>query len=285
MTTKVLIVGINKYPNAPLRGCYADAEDTANRLYKYGVGFRDQDGVTNERATCFGIGYRLMRLVRSLNPGDRGALFFSGHGFQLPMRNSDEVDGMVEGLCPVDFDPDKPITWILDREFISMLDDIKDGVDFTVVLDSCFSGGMTDYRYHTESDQDEIRTVKTGISSRAYPIEKRIDFKIRTEAAKERKIRPLPFIKSVSSSCPNVCFMVGCGEGQTCADAYFPDVRYRGAFTKMLWDTLAASPQLSRREVIEITREELKSAGFSQTPEIYGPDELILKPFLLGGVR
>jgi hypothetical protein len=280
---RFLGIGINSYPDAPLRGCVPDIRECANRLYKYGLTFRNMDVMSDEntrdaRCTRLAIWRRLDYMVNQSIAGDQLLFWYSGHGAQIPLRNTGEVDGMIECLCPVDFSFDDQSTWIKDKDLIEVLKRLNGhNIYCTVVLDSCFSGGMTDL---ATPRMKRDNTPWENDRPRAYPIERNLAFDVRMKSAKEKGIKAVSFAKSVINECENVCFLLGCREDQTCADAYIPDIGFRGAFSFYLWRSLAENPQLSCREVIEITREKLESAGFSQTPEIYGPDELILKPFM-----
>ena len=137
---KALLVGINNYPTAPLRGCINDVTDMASFLVdKCGFQKGEIRLLVDDRATKIGIVDRLGWLLTGIQPGDRIIFHFSGHGVQLPTRNPQgEVDGLDEVICPFDFNWTEE-TSIRDKEFASMFSTIPSGVLFTFVADSCHS--------------------------------------------------------------------------------------------------------------------------------------------------
>jgi len=279
---KYLGIGINNYPSAPLRGCVPDIDTVSRFFYKRGVPYRNMRTVTDlatRRATKFGIWDRLYHVCESTKPGDQLIVHYSGHGAQVPERNDGEVDKLTEVLCPVDFDFENPNTWICDNDFVGVFQQLNHDVDCTVILDSCFSGGMVDLGTRGIAD-DEFPDYEHDIPSipKAYPLEGNIDLRIRLESAKERPILRRPFLKT--SLMPDVCFILGCQEDQTSADAYFASEGYRGALTYHLFKAFAENPQLSRRECVAVAAKAISDDDFSQVPMIVGPDELLRKPFL-----
>lgn len=271
---KFLGIGINEYKGGPLRGCVPDIKDCLSNLAgQYGWDWTSMRSVTDKRAHRLGIWRRMEWLVNDSRPGDRLLLWFSGHGAQVPERNNGEVDGLTEVLCPVDFAGDDRDTWLRDDDFTSVFKKVPDGVECTVVLDSCFSGGMVDL---------PIQKLVRGLDiidsiPRAYPLERNLDFDVRMRTAKAKGLKPKPFIRA--SEMPNVCFIFGCQENQTGADAYL-DGGYRGAFSYHLWASLRQNQRLSIREIVGVTGKALADDGFSQQPTVLGSDKMLRKPFL-----
>src|SRR6516162_11950800 len=103
---RAFLVGINKYPSQPLKGCVNDVVDMANFLVsKCNFAMEDIRLLVDERATKAAIIERLDWLLKGLKSGDRILFHYSGHGVQLPARNiQGEVDSLDEAICPVDFD-------------------------------------------------------------------------------------------------------------------------------------------------------------------------------------
>lgn len=101
MTDKALLVGINRYPGAPLAGCVNDIQDMAhflvNKMHFSPASIRL---LADGRATTQAILDRLHWLVADLKAGDRVVFHYSGHGAQVPTRNPEgEVDGLDEVVC------------------------------------------------------------------------------------------------------------------------------------------------------------------------------------------
>jgi hypothetical protein len=266
MANRFLGIGINKYPDAPLYGCYNDIEDACDKLQSMGWSYRNMDVVTDRRATKRRIMQRLRSFVEQSAIGDKLIIHYSGHGVQIPTKYSDGVDGRVEGLCPVDFEDES--TAITDKEMIYELRKLPACVDCTVILDSCFAGGMP-----------IVRSVVSGIETqqiaRSYPLRTRLDLKIRHESAIELGISVTnPFVRSVSEALPDVCWMLGCQENQTCADAYFHTIGFRGAFSKFLWEALFNNSEVSRYDNMMVCTHNLSENLFVQVPLTIGPDRL-----------
>jgi hypothetical protein len=279
MTIRFVGIGINNYANAPLRGCVPDVDAFSKRLYKRGLPWKSMRTVTDQttkRATRLGMFRRVEHMCRNAQPGDRLILLYSGHGAQIPLRASGEVDGMIEVLCPVDFDWDNKATWFRDTDLSSVLAKLPDGVDCTVILDSCSSGGMSDLGGRPRS----INSPEAQPSlPKAYPVEQNLDTRIRLGAVEELAIRPNRFIKTAAT--PNAVYLCACQEYQTSADAWFSDVSgYRGAFTHHLLRALE-KPTLSRREAVMVAAESLRQDGFKQEPMVLGNEDLARLPLML----
>jgi hypothetical protein len=140
---KALLVGINRYPAAPLRGCVNDVTDLAQFLVdSCGFAMGDVRLIADERATKTEITDRLNWLVDGAKPGDRLFFHFSGHGTQMATRDHQgEIDGLDEVICPVDFDwTDDHV--IRDKDFRRVFGSIPEGCQFVWVSDSCHSGDL-----------------------------------------------------------------------------------------------------------------------------------------------
>ena len=94
-------------------------------------------------------------LIPSLTMGDVVMLHFSGHGYQIPDNNKDELDGLDEALVPIDakYDGGKRkdyafyANYLRDDELNKLLEEIRialgpDG-DLFVTIDACHSGTST----------------------------------------------------------------------------------------------------------------------------------------------
>jgi hypothetical protein len=98
---RALLVGINEYPGAPLRGCVNDVNDMANLLTnKFGFSPRDLTVLTDNQATKKAIYDKLIDLIKDIGPGDRVIFHYSGHGTQMPISGN----AIVDSICPFDFD-------------------------------------------------------------------------------------------------------------------------------------------------------------------------------------
>jgi hypothetical protein len=94
-------------------------------------------------------------LIPSLNKGDVVMLHFSGHGYQIPDNNKDELDGLDEALVPINAKNDggrkKDISfyenYLRDDELNLLLKEIRIALgptgDLFVTIDACHSGTST----------------------------------------------------------------------------------------------------------------------------------------------
>ncbi|CAK8530309.1 unnamed protein product [Lathyrus sativus] len=85
-------------------------------------------------------------LVKDCKLGDSLVFYFSGHGMQQPAHDKeDEIDGLDETICPVDFIRSGMIT---DDEINStIVGPLKRGVKLHAFIDACHSGTTLDLMY------------------------------------------------------------------------------------------------------------------------------------------
>lgn len=265
---KALLVGINKYPSAPLNGCVNDVKDMANFLVsKCQFTMDNVRLLTDERATTTAIIDRLGWLLNGTRAGDRVLFHYSGHGAQLPTRNPQgEIDGLDEVICPVDFDWTDEHT-IRDKDFNRIFSAIPEGVEFVWVSDSCHSGDLFKL----------ILLPKTKIKTITPPA----DIEWRIETAKSKLIKPLG-LKEVASSL-NLALIAGCKSDQTSADAFINN-RYNGALSYFLLQELASTDGLQESLVQAVNNlsAQMKKdpQGFTQEPQLEGNEHIKSRAFL-----
>jgi metacaspase-1 len=278
MKTAVQLVGINTYPGAPLNGCVPDIKAwcdllPSKMLQDLGQGYKYSDlfsSCTDKRATAMGMKERLARLVMAATPGDRLFFGYSGHGAPVVTRGSSgEADGVSEALCPVDFNYDDPDTWIIDTDLIEVFSQLPETVSCTIVLDSCFSGGMTAGVVERSANPGYER------KSRAYPLAGTVDYDTRLASAKALGVAKRQLIHETLK---NVVVIMGCQENQTCADAWLGN-GYQGALTYYLIQAIKDEPGRSVIDTVAAAAGKLKSAGFDQVPYAVGPERGLLAPF------
>ena len=112
--------------------------------------------ILDSGATKQAIVYAIEKiLIPSLKKGDVVMFHFSGHGYQIPDNNKDELDGLDEALVPINAKNDggrrKDYTYyadyLRDDELNKLLENIRlalgpDG-DLFVTIDACHSGTST----------------------------------------------------------------------------------------------------------------------------------------------
>lgn len=145
-TTKVLLVGINDYPNPDnqLYGCVNDVFRMSEVLQEMGVKPEEIKVVLNENATSGNLRGLMDWLLKDAKSGDNRFFYYSGHGAQIPSAGiSDDLedDHLEECLVTYDFNWERANAYT-DKEFLKSYSQLPFGVNFTVVLDCCHSGGI-----------------------------------------------------------------------------------------------------------------------------------------------
>jgi Caspase domain len=107
-------------------------------------------------------------LAEKANAGDTIFFFFSGHGIRVVDKNGDEKDGLDEVICPYDYDTDfvnftfvNPVNFITDDELSEKFDNIsaKNVKGMFIVINSCLSGGLFDWKKGGESAAQEKKNL------------------------------------------------------------------------------------------------------------------------------
>jgi len=274
VTDKAVIVAINSYPGAPLSGCLNDAQDAAEELVS-AFGFKSAAIrlLVEKRATAKAILERLRWLARDAKPGDRLLFWYSGHGAQVADQNGDEVKGMDDVICPVDFNWEEP-RLIRDDTFYEIFKTIPDGVHFAWVSDSCHSGTLTrEFEPPAKKTSAKKAPKPKILGERFMPAP--VDHAWSHRVARDLGHKPKPIAMSAPQI--NVAFISGCRDNQTSADANFGG-RPNGALSYFLLKNLKAHKDAPVTALVDAVRADLKKNGYSQVPQIDG--KRIGLPFL-----
>lgn len=263
---KALLVGINKYPAAPLMGCVNDISDMADFIVeKCGFSHSNIRLLVDDRATTKNIMERLYWLVDGSSSGDRLFFHYSGHGAQMATRAHDgEIDGLDEVICPVDFDwSDNHV--VRDKDFNRIFSAVPDGCEFIWVSDSCHSGDLSK------------EFPKNNMIAKSFPIP--ADMAWRNRSAMASKQKALTMRKSAHDN--NVALLSGCQSDQTSADATF-DGRANGALTYFLLKCLNSTGgvKLTLSDLVKKVTEALAAKGYEQRPGVEGASDIIARSFL-----
>jgi len=312
---KALLVGINAYSTAPLRGCLNDVEDWHRLLTEVG-GYRPDNmrAVCDARADTRGIRARMDWLKEGITGfGDEVFFQYSGHGSQVRDRGpKDELaDHKDEILCPSDLDWNTKL--ITDDDVGEWLKGFPPGVKITVILDCCHSGtGTRELRPPMENPHykaDRFLPPPIDIALRSEGLIKLSGVKLgpklgtgrgwrrgnwRSQRSsrprrgrfswlswlwrrRRRKPKPKPKPKPPEKPTVNHILISGCRSDQTSADAYI-DGRYNGALSRFLIDSIRQAPSASVRIVQQTAKDDIKKAGFTQESQIEGPDSFLNTP-------
>jgi hypothetical protein len=145
MTKRAVVVGINDYSgidasgNSNLNSCVSDATDMYYMLVNaFGFDPKDMYYYADKNASSSNIIQALTYVLKIAEAGDVVCLYYSGHGNRYPetpgQLNSDRY---YEGIIPASGPA------ITDFDLYALADTLNPSfVNFNVILDSCFSGGM-----------------------------------------------------------------------------------------------------------------------------------------------
>lgn len=117
-----------------LKGCAPDAE--AMHALATTAGFQASAPLIDDAATTSAVTTAIAQAAAELRNGDILLITYSGHGAQVPDKNSDEEDGLDETWCLYD-------RMLVDDELYSLWGMFEAGVRILVLSDSCASGTVT----------------------------------------------------------------------------------------------------------------------------------------------
>ncbi len=281
---KALLVGINAYPNAPLRGCINDVQQVRGLLKQY-YGFKDNDIklLIDGDATAAGIQAGLGWLAEGGADSDAVRIFhYSGHGSYVADTNGDEPDGRDECLVPFDYES---VGFLTDDTLKILYDRFPEGGNLTLMMDSCHSGtnnrapfGDVVYRFlpvsWEEEEKIEAAAAKFAHDQQEFVFQgvKALRGQDLTDEELRNKILGLTIafkkerFGAVRTHESNV-LLAGCRPDQTSADAHIAG-DYHGAFTYYLAETIQeARGQLTYRQLAQKVTKKLKGS-YTQKPQL-----------------
>lgn len=259
---RALLVGINKYEGAPLRGCVNDSLLLRQMLVDK-FGFNKPKSVRmllDERATTKNIKERLEWLVGDAKAGDVLFFGFSGHGSQVVNLNYEtdpEPDGLDEILCPIDIDWEKNM--ITDDYLSDLFKNLPDGVNLTVFLDCCHSG--SGIRNYNPINRPKYLPAPLDILNR-LGLDIVQDHTIATPT------------KSVKETFKQRGILIsGCKDFQTSADSFIGQ-QFHGAATYFLCFVLKENHfSVSYEDLVSDMNSLLDKFGFEQDPQLECDDK------------
>jgi len=271
MANRALLIGINAYPGAPLKGCVNDVQEWANLLTsRYGFKPAEVRLLTDARAVTKEWWPRLNWMLAGAGPGDKMVFCYSGHGAQIATRDghTHEVDGLDEIVCPADFDWNRKHMITDDQLHRLFMTKVKKGVLFNWIADCCHSGDLTrNLPAPPGSSESEY------VMPRVHPTP--VDIKWRENVLRSTgRYRPRP----LASQRMNVGFVSGCRSEQTSADAWIKG-RPCGVLSHFLKEVLKRRPK--RTPLVKLVQETTKlitRARYPQRPVVSGARKN--RPFL-----
>jgi metacaspase-1 len=241
-----LTVGINNYPDAPLRGCLNDVANIRGYLTKYyGFSALQVKALRDEQATKANVLCSLQQMTARAQKGDHLVFHYSGHGSQVPAQGAGESDGLDEILVPFDFDWTS--NFIRDDDLAGIFRSLDAGATCDVILDCCHSGtGLRD-----GSDTPRFIPFPLPLAS---------------------GWRPRPLLKGLDQQ-SNIVLWAGCKSSQYSADAYIGG-KYQGAMTYGFLAALSGADLgmlvhgKSRELIYQRLLKLLSAQGYDQVPQL-----------------
>lgn len=142
MVKRALVVGVDDYSvldpsgNSDLGLCVGDAKAWYETL-RDAFGFTDLYYLADLDASRTNILAALRHLIDISQAGDALCFYFSGHGSRIRSTTAGDADLYYEALVPA------AGAYITDRDLYDLTDPLyPDAVNFTVITDSCHSGGL-----------------------------------------------------------------------------------------------------------------------------------------------
>lgn len=281
MTNKrALLVGINAYPTAPLRGCVNDVMLMSEILTKhFGFDTKEKRMLTDASATTTNILERLNWLVDGAQPGDVLFFHYSGHGSQMidsKYDTDEEPDGLDEIICPVDLNwRDKVIT---DDQLRAIFDKVPAGVNLTIVMDCCHSGsGMDHVEQYQPLGMGVAREFGPDSPNRSRRLPMPADIANRGIGL---NLKTRSLVEQARNIDQTGMLITGCQSHQTSADAWI-DNRYIGAATHALTTYLNVhNYDVTYKKLVEDMNHFMQVHNFTQRPELNGSSKLHEEKFL-----
>jgi hypothetical protein len=129
-----LIITVSEYRRSPLPGVLTDRKLAIDLAGRFGVPPENIVELAETQVTREGLKQALASMTRSIMPGDRLYIYFSGHGARFYSKATGQC---TESIVMQD------MRVVTNAEFAAMLKPLSAKTDKTVVmLDSCHSGGV-----------------------------------------------------------------------------------------------------------------------------------------------
>ncbi|XP_076916151.1 metacaspase-9-like [Bidens hawaiensis] len=240
----------------------------------------------------------LNRMVDEAEPGDVLYFHYSGHGTRIPSNRRVHPFHQDEAIVPCDFN------LITDVDFRNLVNRVPKGATFTILSDSCHSGGLIDKEKEqigpSSLSPNPISTTNTikpktiSFSSILHHLSSQTNINtsdIGTHLLElfgpDASLRfSLP--SHVLDSIPLVheddgILLSGCQANETSADMnpHQAGGKAYGAFSNAVQIVLQENPNdLSNKEVVSMARNVLHKQGFQQHPCLYSSDDHANSMFL-----
>lgn len=299
MGIKSLLVGINAYEAAPLRGCVNDVtsmRDLLQQQYKL-----NDDSIRillDTQATRAAIidGLHWLAEADGTNTPPIRHFHFSGHGVSVADKHGDEPDGQDEALAPYDY---QTAGFIVDDVLHDLYKAFPAEAHLVLTMDCCHSGTIqfdvtmdSVPRFLPISDEEykQIQKAKDQFLIQRNELRKQLE---RDLSAQGVAIAELPhhIARALQAHDKKKHFgydqtnaitvlIAACRSFETAADARF-DQTYNGALTYYLTQTLREGGSIkSYAELMDIVTQKISNNKFSQVPQLECREDKRTLPFL-----
>ena len=154
-----LIIGINKYTNAPpLKYAVNDANAIKQILINnFSFPKKNVRILTDKEATLSAIRRALEDIAKKSSENDRVIIYFAGHGKTLILPNGMEIGYLI----PVDGDINFPFSTGLAMDNISTISMLSKSKHMLFLMDACYSGLMAEGSRGLDKTEDEEGYINT----------------------------------------------------------------------------------------------------------------------------
>ena len=234
-----LTIGLNAVDPAHYGGwsgeliaCENDANDMADIAKTRGFVVTK---LLTKAATRAKVIARIKKAAQLLKGGDVFLLSYSGHGGQLPDKNSDEDDAVDETWCLYDGE-------LVDDELNMLFGKFKPGVRIAMFSDSCHSGTVAKAAYYQamalsskEPNAKRYRFMPSEVAQRTYSANRAFyDRILKDKALKESRDRVKASVVLISGCQDNQLSMDGDFNGLFTAHLLnvWNDGKFKGSYRK-----------------------------------------------------
>ena len=154
-----LIIGINKYTNAPLLKYAVNDANEIKKLLINNFSFNKKNVkiLTDEEATLSAIRRELESIAKASKENDRVIIYFAGHGKTLLLKNGMEIGYLI----PVDGDMNSPFATGLAMDNVSKISLLSESKHMLFLMDACYSGLMAETPRGLNKTKDEEGYINT----------------------------------------------------------------------------------------------------------------------------
>ena len=231
-----------------LQGCVNDAIGWDDILVKRGfqnILLKDSQVTKDVFLQTFG------NYVSDAKSGYSIVITNSSHGTSLPDNNGDDPDGKDEALCMYD-------GFLVDDDIRNIIKNLADGVNLTIISDSCFSGTVT------RAFLNSIRNSNPPVPRYMPPPDNVNAARLGILPVKNRMFHTEEDMKEILIS--------GCNDNEYSYDAYLGGA-YHGAMSYFAQKIINENGPLTYKQFYDKLRANLPQNAYPQTPQLEGKDE------------